>query len=141
MTNRSVRQLILIISLSSYAICLPMDSVCTTDGCSEWPAWGILLFGWATILSSIGNFTWIANPIYFIALCYFYNENINKSLLYIFLASALAILFIFCDYVLVNESGYLSKIAGVTAGYWIWVSCFFGTMISMLVYKTRVNTG
>ena len=140
MTNLSARRAIITISLFIYAVCLSMDSICTTDGCSNWPAWGILLFGWIVMFSSFANFLWIANPLYFFSLIYFYKERIARAVILSFVSFIFGLSFVWCKYILVNESGYLSIITGTEVGYWVWISCFFSTFVAMLIYRFKVKT-
>lgn len=135
MTNITKRRIIIFTSLVAYATCLPLDSVCTSEGCFDFPAYAILLFGIFGMFGSIANFLWIANPLYFAALFYFYKNRNITAIKYSVLSSICALLLLFFNYMLIDESGRLGKITSFQSGYWVWVFSLIGTSFMMIVYE------
>jgi len=62
-----VRHSLIIVSILLYLVCLPFDAFCEDYNCSKWQAWDVLISGPFGLLLSIANWTWLANPVLFVA--------------------------------------------------------------------------
>ena len=138
MTKLLVRKIVIILSLSAYLYLLKLNAIFING--DKIPSYMIAIIGWTSIFISIGNFSWIANPIYFLALWNFSKNRLTKAILQCFSSFVLGISLTIFDTIAINESGALSKITSFEMGYWIWISCFFCTFVTMLIYKWTVKT-
>jgi hypothetical protein len=137
-----VRHCLLIISVLLYVVCLPFDAFCVSHQCSNWPAWGILIFGPLGLPSgAVANWTWLANPALFSAWIFqFVGERLVAAILG-FIACAIAVSFLFLRDVVTNEGGVPFPITGYRVGYWIWLSsmilCWFNSLAAIELSRAR----
>ena len=134
MPDLSLSEKLLGLSLALYIVCLPFNTFCVPTGCSDWPAWATLLFGWMLAGSGGANATWLANPLLFLGWAgmirpdwrYFSVPRIIPALL-AYAALALAVSFYFAKTVISNEAGLARPVTGYETGYWVWIAsmvCF-----------------
>jgi hypothetical protein len=123
------------LSILLYLLCLPLDAFCVSGKCSAWPGYGILLFGPLGLLASTTNWTWLANPVLFVAwIMHFLGARILSAGLSS-AAFVIALCFLFQREIMTNEAGILFPITGYRIGYWIWLSSIavvcFGSMAAI----------
>jgi hypothetical protein len=132
------RKIFLSLSLVSYVACLGFNSFCL-DGTPSGPGLGALLLGIGGLLApSLGNLTWLANPILFcswIAVI----EGARRAAIYLSLAAlALSALFLIAGMV-VGEKGPMD-ITCFGPGYWLWLASTATASISAFLIDPAVST-
>ena len=94
------------------------------------------------LLASGTNWTWLANPILFVAWAALASGEKTRAIGSSFAASglglvalAIAVSFLFQREIVTNEAGILFPITGYRIGYWMWLSsiavCCFGGMATI----------
>ncbi|HTH96720.1 MAG TPA: hypothetical protein VL574_04840 [Stellaceae bacterium] len=130
----AARRYILLLSVALYLVSMPMDAFCEQSSCSDWPGFGILLFGVFDFLVDQRNLTWFANPLLFAAWLLIWREwrrvrwRALGGILGV-LAAVLAIAFLFRKEIVTNEAGIPFPITGLRIGYWLWLASI-GTAVA-----------
>ncbi len=93
---------------------------------------GIGLFGGGTEEFLV----WLANPFYFIAL-FLFAKNKKVSILFILIASLLAISFSSWEEILISESGSNGKIVSFSSGYYLWVTSILVLCFGIIYYFSK----
>jgi len=98
-----------------------------------------LLVGWmGVIMLDPPAMVWLANPI--LILSWVVNKKHKKaSFIFSVVSMIIMLSFLFFDEIIVNESGYPSKITSIKLGYWLWVSSAFIMVLgnAFLFYKKK----
>jgi len=133
----TMARLLLALSITLYLACLPLNAFCVNDGGNNWPAWGILLFGFFPFGESLANLIWFANPILFTAWACIYLrvETMAKVLSLTSLLTAAS--FMLMHKVVTSESGTASTITGYRAAYWIWLASMAVAVAAALTSARR----
>ena len=102
----------------------------------------VVLTGWFGMLTGEwSGIVWIANPILYLAWI-LYKVKPVLALQLGGLSFAIAVSFLFCEEIMINEGGGHAKISKFAVGYWIWMMSmgifFFGNLY--LFYKRKRST-
>jgi len=80
---------------------------------------------------------WLANPLSFFAIYYFFKDNSKKAVVLSFIASCLSISFSFWNEILGAESGSMAEIISLELGYYFWLSSILILTIGIFIYYRR----
>ena len=127
----------LALSVALYVCCLPFYSFCVNGRCSDWPSWGVLVFGWLGIAASPANFLWAANPLLLLGwLCIAAGDK--RIALYLSVSSLiLSVAFLGMNKVVTSEGGTPYPITGVKLGYWFWLASTGVSAIASMMMPRR----
>jgi hypothetical protein len=114
-------------------------------GRPDYDAWSnsllLFLLGWTGILGGgiPSCLIWLANPLYLISI-YFIIKGKSFSVYLTLGAALIALCFLFINSILTSESGQMSKITALKAGYMFWLASiivlFIGTAINWVQKKS-----
>jgi hypothetical protein len=144
-TTRSKRTIaargLVVLSAILYCVSLTRNSFCVPNGCTGWPAWGVLLMGWIepVALGQVGPFvafSWYANPCAAAAWILALTSNRRLAVISASTALLLGLAFLAGKVVLVSEGGVPYQITGYAAGYWIWIASLTVTLGAAVVCPT-----
>jgi hypothetical protein len=125
-------KLLILLSAALFASCLPLEAFCVSGSCSNWPGYGILLFGLLPLWATPANMTWLANPMLFGAWVAVLLGAKKSSLCLSFSALAVSAAFLFMKTVVTNEAGIASPITGLRLGYWLWLASMAAAVAAAL---------
>ncbi|MCX6180409.1 MAG: hypothetical protein NT150_00585 [Bacteroidetes bacterium] len=102
---------------------------------------GCLLVGWmGLIIPCWANWTWLANPLLFLAWIGFFVDRIT-SLSTSIAAFLISLSFLLCTKIADNEGGIPSNIPGYYLGYWLWLCSSFVLVVgNLILFKMRNKT-
>jgi hypothetical protein len=127
------------LSVALYVSCLPFNAICTNGSCQDWPAWGILAFGWLALTSTLANVAWLANPTLFVGWLLTVAGAKRGALIFAILAALFVLLPLVSNMVVTNEGGAPTMLDGFAAGYWLWVGAAITNLLASLTqtFSTR----
>lgn len=129
---------VLNLSILAFAISLTQECYCTTDSCGNSAM--ALIVGPLGLCFGGAGFSWLANPLLFIAWFSIMKKPL-KTFIISMLSAALMLLFLFFKQIISDEAGNYSTIVSYKLGYWLWLLSV-GIMLvgsSLIFYKSRVN--
>lgn len=122
-TNK-IRTYVLLISLSVFITSLTQTGLTYNDfdGYKTYSSISLLFMGGLAILGGglLEWFIWLANPLYFLALIFFFKSNKMSKRISI-VATCLALSFLTWKEILASENGRTAIIETWGLGYWLWV--------------------
>lgn len=143
-------RLFLFISIGLFLACLPFDSFCRQpDHCEgEWPSWAALIFGPILVIESMGNLSWVANPL--LAYSWSMNFGLNmedqewsekaQSLAFAIASLTFASFLPLNGEVVSDTSGSPRSVYSYGTGYWLWISSMLVACLSSLILIIQHNT-
>jgi ABC-type enterochelin transport system permease subunit len=136
--NNIARNILLVLSIGLYIASLTQPAYCTNAECADSAA--VAFAGSLGFFLSMAGATWLANPL-LVASWIVVHKNPLGSLITSLLATALSLSFLCFNTIVDNESGTPSNIAGVKAGYWLWVTSIAVMFIgNAAIYYRRLKT-
>ena len=128
---------ILLISLTIFIVSLTQSALTYNDfgGQKTISSLSLLLMGGLAILGGglLEWFIWLANPIYFLAIIFFFKSN-PKSKKFSMVSTTLAISFTTWNEILASENGRTATIETLNSGYWLWALSLIILTIGTLYY-------
>ena len=113
----------LLASAMLYVACLPLESFCVNGSCSDWPGWGLLVFGWLGVVTGHpSDLTWLANPLLFAAWPLILAQRRRAAISCAVPALTVSVSFFMFGDVVSNEAGIVMPVTGLRAGYWLWIA-------------------
>lgn len=157
LTDRKIIKTTIFLSLGLYIAALTQPAYCTKDCANSFMT---LLVGWLGILMELGAvaswvmdflqghsknltenmgavFTWLANPLFFLAL-FFVRFSNSASLLLSVLTLLLMLSFSLFDKVISSEAGHYDIVKELKIGYWLWLLSALTIIVgNLILLKTR----
>ena len=116
-----------ILSIFLFLICLFNDAFYLYGHRrNDWStSWAILIYGWMGLFDGIKNiaaFSWLANPLLFIAWVTYFIKNNRTSFFFSCSSLSLMLFFLLPREIIIGANSSHELIAGYGLGYWLWVS-------------------
>lgn len=129
-------------SLTAFVVSLTQSALTYTDfdGQKIHSSISLLFMGGLAVLGGglLEWLIWLANPLYFIALFFFYKSN-KSSKIYSIAATTLALSFSNWKVILAAENGREATIHHLNLGYWLWVLSMTVLSIGTIYYFKQLN--
>lgn len=136
--DKQLKKTILVSSIVLFLLSLTQKCYCTTSQCGDSAL--VFLLGWASLASGGAGFSWIANPLLFVA-WFTLRKNLKASMFVSVVAALLCLSFLLFDSIADNGGEQKHRIISYKPGYWLWaassISMLFGTFALMLRHNTR----
>jgi hypothetical protein len=136
-SNRTIRILVLVVSIGIFIASLTQKCYCTTEFCGDSSA--VFLSGVLGFYLSWAGLAWLANPFLITSWIVIY-RNPKLSLRASILATIFALSFLFFKNVMDNEGGVPVPIVSYLLGYWLWLASSFVMLAGNLIlyFKNRL---
>jgi hypothetical protein len=143
MKMKKIGVYVLIISLAVFIISLTQTALTYNDfdGQKTYSSISLLFMGGLAILGGglLEWFIWLANPLYFLALIFFFkSKEISKKISIV--ATCLALTFATWKEILTAENGRTSTIETLNCGYWLWTLSLAILTIGIFYYFRQFNS-
>lgn len=137
-----IKTFFLIISLTIFIVSLTQNALSyfDFDGLKTHSSFSLLIMGGIAILGGglLEWFIWLSNPIYFLALIYFFKSS-KVSMMFSIIATFLALSFASWNEILAAENGRNARIESLNIGYWLWVISFAILSIGTIYYFIKIK--
>ena len=137
-----IKTYILLISLTVFIVSLTQTALTYNDfdGQKTHSSLSLLFMGGLAILGGglLEWFIWLANPLYVLALIFFYKSK-KTSIVVSIIATILAISFTTWNEILAAENGRTATIESLNLGYWLWVLSLALLSIGTIYYFIQLD--
>lgn len=138
MEDIKFKKVILNLSILAFAISLTQECYCTSASCGN--STMALIVGPLGLCFGGAGFSWLANPLLFIAWFSFRAKPLNTVIISV-ISVALMLSFIFFKQIISDEAGNYSTIVSYQLGYWLWLLSG-GIMLAgsiLVFYRSRFS--
>lgn len=137
-----IKTYVLLISLTVFIVSLTQTALTYNDfdGQKMHSSISLLFMGGLAILGGglLEWFIWLANPLYILALIFFFKSN-KTSKKFSITATILALSFITWKEILAAENGRTATIESLNLGYWLWVLSLTILSIGTVYYFRQLD--
>lgn len=141
--NDKIKLAIILLSLIIFIASLTQTALTYNNynGMKTHSSISLLIVGGLVVLGGglLEWFIWLANPLYFLGLVFFYTND-RKDIYFLISASILSLSFTTWNKILASESGHLASIESLNSGYWLWLISILIPTIATAIFKIKHKT-